>query len=74
VLPQFRRRGYATEILRQALVMARSLGIDRVLVTCDDDNVDSAKVIENCGGVLENVTAGRDGSVPKRRYWVETGA
>ena len=43
-------------------------------MTCDDDNVDSAKVIENCGGVLENVTAGRDGSVPKRRYWVETGA
>ena len=38
VLPQFRRRGYATEILRQSLVVARAAGVDRVLVTCDDDN------------------------------------
>src|SRR6266516_1778303 len=46
VLPAYRRRGYATEILRQALVVARSLGIDRVLVTCDDDNPGSIAVIE----------------------------
>ncbi|MEP7035516.1 MAG: GNAT family N-acetyltransferase [Actinomycetota bacterium] len=74
VRPGFRRRGYATAILRQSLVVASSIGLERVLVTCDDDNVGSAKVIENCGGVLENVVAGRDGSVPKRRYWVETAA
>jgi predicted acetyltransferase len=46
----------------------------RALVTCDDDNVGSAKVIERCGGVLESLTAGHDGSVPTRRYWVKTGA
>jgi len=45
-----------------------------VLVTCDDDNVGSAKVIESCGGVLKNLVAGREGSVPKRRYWVEIDA
>jgi len=44
-----------------------------VLVTCDEDNVGSARVIENCGGVFENMVAGSDGSVPKRRYWVGTG-
>ena len=74
VRPGFRRRGHATAILRQSLVVASSIGLERVLVTCDDDNVGSAKVIENCGGVLENVAAGPHGSVPKRRYWVETGA
>ena len=74
VRPGFRRRGYATAIMRQSLAVASSIGLDRVLVTCDDDNLGSAKVIENCGGVLENLAAGRDGSVPKRRYWVETGA
>jgi len=74
VRPGFRRRGYATAIMRQSLAVASSLGLERVLVTCDDDNVGSAKVIENCGGVLENVAVGRDGSVPKRRYWVEIGA
>jgi len=74
VRPGFRRRGYATAILGQSLAVASSIGLDRVLVTCDDDNVGSANVIENCGGVLENVVAGRDGSVPKRRYWVEISA
>ena len=74
VRPGFRRRGYPTAILRRSLVVASSIGLKRVLVTCDDGNVGSAKVIENCGGLLENVAPGRDGSVPKRRYWVETGA
>ena len=50
VRPACRRRGYATEILRQSLVIARSYGIDRVLVMCDDDNVASAAVIEARGG------------------------
>lgn len=66
VLPAFRRRGYATEILRQSLVIARSYGVDRVLVTCDEDNVGSSAVIERCGGVLENVVG-----VPRtKRYWI----
>jgi predicted acetyltransferase len=67
VIPSMRRRGYATEILRQGLVVARALGIDDVLVTCDVDNAASAGVIEACGGVFESVASG-DGT-PKRRYW-----
>jgi predicted acetyltransferase len=70
VRPAQRRRGYATEILRQSLVVLRALGVDRVLVTCDDDNVGSATVIERCGGVLENVVGGRNGK-PVRRYWIQ---
>jgi predicted acetyltransferase len=73
VRPGFRRRGYATDILRQSLAVAASIGLDRVLVTCDIDNVGSAKAIESCGGVLENVVPGPGGSVARRRYWVETG-
>lgn len=74
VRPGFRRRGYATAIMRQSLEVASSIGLERVLVTCDGDNVGSVKVIETCGGVLESLAADRDGSVPKRRYWVEIGA
>ncbi len=55
VLPEFRGHGFATEMLRQSLVIARSRGVDRVLVTCDDDNYASARVIEKCGGILESV-------------------
>src|SRR4051812_17191483 len=53
VVPEYRRHGYATAILRQALGLARQkLGLARVLVTCDDDNVGSIRTIENNGGVL----------------------
>jgi predicted acetyltransferase len=72
VVPEFRRRGYATEMLRQSIEIARStLGIDRILVTCDDDNVGSMKTIEKNGGVLENVVTGADLAKPKRRYWIK---
>lgn len=67
ILPDHRRRGHATETLRQALVIARSVGVSRSLLCCDDDNVGSATVIERCGGVLESVIDGDDG--PFRRYW-----
>jgi len=69
VRPQHRRRGYATEMLRQSLIIARSLGVDPMLVTCDEDNVGSQTVIERCGGVLEDIVD-VPGEPRKRRYWI----
>jgi predicted acetyltransferase len=69
VLPGYRRRGYATETLRQSLIIARAIGIDRVLVTCDDDNAGSIAVIEACGGELAGLSAAVDDGRPVRRYW-----
>ena len=66
VRPSARRRGHATAMLRAALPIARGLGIDQALITCDTDNIGSWKVIERNGGVLEDE---RDGI---RRYWVAT--
>jgi predicted acetyltransferase len=71
VLPPHRRRGYATEILRQSLVIARANGVERVLVNCDDDNVGSAAVIEACGGRLDSVTQASSGTALIRRYWID---
>lgn len=71
VAPQFRRRGYATEILRLSLDRLAAAGVDRALVTCDDTNVGSIRTIERCGGELEDVRE-VPGEVPKRRYWVDT--
>lgn len=74
VVPEFRRRGYATEILRQSLEIASDqLGIRRVLVTCDDDNFGSIRVIEKNGGVLQDVITGPELMKPKRRYWIDLG-
>jgi predicted acetyltransferase len=64
VRPSARRRGHATEMLRQALGIAHNLGIERVLVTCDEDNVGSRTVIERNGGAFE------DERVGKLRFWI----
>jgi predicted acetyltransferase len=66
VRPSARRRGHATAMLGAALPIAAGLGIDRVLVTCDVDNVASRKAIERNGAALEDK---RDG---KLRYWLPT--
>jgi predicted acetyltransferase len=71
VRPSFRRRGYATEILRQSVGIARALGLDKVLLICDEGNAASAAVIERCGGALEDIVPGEDGTRAIRRYWVE---
>jgi predicted acetyltransferase len=70
VLPAYRRRGYATEILRQSLTIIRAIGVDRVLVCCDDDNAGSIAVIERCGGELDSVTSSTPAEPLTRRYWV----
>ncbi|WP_127479613.1 GNAT family N-acetyltransferase [Nocardioides pantholopis] len=69
VRPAHRRRGYATEILCQSLEVARAVGVEKALLTCDDDNLASAATIERCGGVLEDVVP-VEGGKPKRRYWI----
>lgn len=63
-----RGHGYAAEMLRLALPVCRELGIDRVLITCADDNIASAKTILKNGGVLEDVRLSDGRRV--RRYWI----
>jgi len=71
VVPEFRRRGFATQILALAVRLAnKQLGINPVLVTCDDSNVGSIRVIERNGGVLRDVVDGRNERV--RRYWIRS--
>lgn len=68
IRPSARRRGLATWALREVLPRARDLGLDRILITCDDANAASARVIEKCGGVLENISDTQLGRT--RRYWI----
>lgn len=72
VRPSQRRRGYATEMLRQSLPFCAAQGIDRALITCDVDNLASVRVIERCGGILESTTDDPELRVQKRRYWLDT--
>ena len=50
---------------------ARELGLHRVLVTCDEDNIGSKKIIEHNGGKLENALEIEGEPVRKLRYWID---
>jgi predicted acetyltransferase len=67
-------KGYGTLLLGLLLAEAAKMGIPSVLITCNDENVASVRVIEKNGGVLQdvidNVFEGRE--VRTRRYWVRT--
>ena len=69
IRPSERRKGYATEMIRLALIECRKLGIEKVLMTCDRDNIASAKSIINNGGILENEFINSDGVI-EQRYWI----
>lgn len=68
IVPSERRRGYAKMQLALALSIAHAMGLQKVLITCADTNIGSAKTIENAGGVLENKV--EEDGVLMRRYWV----
>lgn len=66
--PDFEGRGVATIMLGFAVQFLAKIGVNRVLVTCDDENIGSARVIEKNGGQLENIISMGDKQV--RRYWI----
>lgn len=69
VRPSARNRGYGSKILELALAKARQIGIKKALVTCDETNTASRKIIEKNNGKLEDRWT-KDGVV-KLRFWIE---
>ena len=72
VRPSARRRGYATEILRQTLGKARREGIPKALLTVATTNHPCLRVIEKNGGVFERETLSPRTGETMRRYWIDT--
>jgi predicted acetyltransferase len=66
VRPSRRRQGHASRALALAVRRAAELGLERVLVTCDDDNAGSRRTIEAAGGVYEDTRG------DKQRFWIDT--
>jgi len=74
VLPGERGKGYAREMLRLMLACCQEQGLEKVLVTCDRENIPSARTILANGGVLENEVpdeAGLSESGWIQRYWID---
>lgn len=74
VNPKYWNMGYGKKILELALEKYQDLiEEDKILITCDDDNIGSYKIIESNGGILENKVENEDAGEKflTRRYWIE---
>ncbi len=71
VRPSERGRGYGTRLLALTLCEARWMGLSRVLVTCDEDNPASRRVIEKNGGKLASRGISERTGKPILRYWID---
>ena len=71
IAPSYRRNGNGKLMLKMVLPKAAALGIERALLTADEDNFASRGVIEANGGELENIVIGKVFPKPLARYWVE---
>lgn len=69
IRPSERGKGFGTLICRLGIAQARQRHIGDILITCDDNNIASCKIIEANGGVLQDkIDNGR--GVLTRRYWI----
>lgn len=71
IRPGERRKGYGTRLLALMLDEARALGLSRALVTCDTDNLGSARIIQKNGGVFEAEAPSPRTGKPVSRYWIQ---
>ena len=71
VRPSLRNRGIATRMLKEVLAICKDeYHLDRVLITCNEDNEGSRRVILNNGGVLENRILYPPEGKMIERYWI----
>ena len=63
-----RRKGYAKAMLSYTVDFLLSLGLEKILITCDKNNISSKRTIESCGGILENEVATEHRIT--LRYWI----
>ena len=72
VRPSERKKGYAKLMLRYALDKCREIGLNKVLITCLENNIASEKTIISCGGVFEKtIFDDKNYQANLKRYWIE---
>lgn len=74
IRPAKRGHGYGTALLSQTLDRARHMGLTRVLLTCDTDNLASARVIEKNGGQFQEQSMVAGYTKMIARYWIDLSA
>jgi len=72
VRPSEQRKGNGTELLRLTIQQAIRIGLTRLLLTCDKNNIGSASVIIANNGILENECVEPQTGKVVQRYWIGT--
>lgn len=71
IRPSKRKQGYGKKILALALPKAKKLGLTKILVTCDENNLASKKIIEANDGIYETTNPQGRGKPKKLLYWIK---
>lgn len=72
IRPTERGKGYGKIQLKLAIEKASELGLDKVLVTCRENNIASKKTIESCLGVADTPVPSRTEGIMELRYWIDS--
>ncbi|CEN27923.1 GNAT family N-acetyltransferase [Lactococcus piscium] len=72
IAPSERRKDYGKVLLKKTLLEAKKMGLDRVLLTCDEENIASEKIIVNNNGIFENKLYDEDDNCKGyvKRFWI----
>jgi predicted acetyltransferase len=71
IRPSKRKKGYGKQLLALALPRIKTLGYSRVLVTCDETNIASRKIIEANAGSFYQANAQGNNMPQKLLYWID---
>ena len=71
IRPSKRKQGYGTQILKFSLQEAKKMGLAKIIITCDETNEGSRKIIEANGGIFERARDMGAGNPKKLLFWIE---
>ena len=71
IVPGYRNLGYGTELLRLTLQKAQALGLAKVILTTESNNIGSTRIIERNGGQFRRAYLSPASNAPMRRYIID---
>ena len=71
IRPTERRRGYSKINLYLGLIEAKKIGLNKVMLVCETNNLGSSKTIEALGGILEKKEIDPNDCLLTSYYWID---
>lgn len=71
IRPTERGKGYGTVLLKLLLEKAKEIGLNKVLLTCRENNDASRRLIEKFGGIKDYSVSSKIPGIMELRYWID---